>query len=162
MNLSSLRQVKRSIYIDIRSIRFVDNEMKERLCRVPALKNHIEASEQKRDLPDTNDINNDLSPFFNTSQITNLGVFRFYAETYLKQNPHVDKEQTIIMRHKPLEGNGLPLQLYLFTKSNQFTPYENIQSDIVEHLLAIMSEFGLKAFQQPTGDDLQILLKKMN
>ena len=107
-------------------------------------------------------ISNALSPFFNTSQITNLGVFRFYAETYMKQNPHVDKGQTILMRHRPLEGNGLPLQLYLFTKNNQFVPYENIQSDIVEHLLAIMSELGLRAFQQPTGDDLQILSKKMN
>jgi miniconductance mechanosensitive channel len=161
MEESGIRQVKRSIYIDIRSIRFVDNEMKERLCRVPALKNHIESSEQEKDLSGTV-INNALFPFFNTSQITNLGVFRFYAETYLKQNPHVDKGQTILVRQRPLEGNGLPLQLYLFTKNNQFVPYENIQSDIVEHLLAIMSEFGLKAFQQPTGDDLQILSKKMN
>jgi miniconductance mechanosensitive channel len=161
MEESGIRQVKRSIYIDIRSIRFIDKEMKEKLCGVPALKKHIESFDQKTDLA-VNDLNNSLSPFFNSSQITNLGIFRFYAETYLKQNPHVDKEQTIIMRHKPLESNGLPLQLYLFTKNNQFVPYENIQSEIIEHLLAIMSEFGLKAFQQPTGDDLQILSKKTN
>jgi miniconductance mechanosensitive channel len=161
MEESGIRQVKRSIYIDIRSIRFVDREMKERLSMIPALKKHIESFEQKNDLSGSY-IKNALYPFFNSSQTTNLGIFRFYAETYLKQNPHVDKEQTIILRHRPLEGSGLPLQLYLFTKYNQFVPYENIQSDIIEHLLAIMSEFGLKAFQQPTGDDLQILSKKMN
>jgi miniconductance mechanosensitive channel len=160
MEESGIRQVKRSIYIDIRSISFIDKEMKDRLCMVPALKKHIESFDRKTDLPD-NDKDNSMSPFFNSSQITNLGIFRFYAESYLKQNPHVDKEQTIIMRHKPLEGNGLPLQLYLYTKNNQFVPYENIQSEIIEHLLAIMSEFGLKAFQQPTGDDLQILSKKL-
>ena len=70
------------------------------------------------------------------------------------------KKQTIIMRHRPFEGNGLPLQLYLFTKSNQFIPFENLQSEIFEHLLAIMNEFGLRVFQQPTGDDLQTLSKK--
>lgn len=161
MEESGIRLVKRSIFIDIRSIRFIDDEMKERLCLVPSLKTYIESSKQKTDLSGV-EIINTLSPFFNSSQITNLGVFRFYAESYLKQNPNVDKEQTIIMRHKPMEGNGLPLQLYLFTKNNQFIPYENIQSEIIEHLLAIMSEFGLKTFQQPTGDDLQTLLRNMN
>src|SRR5450759_1775154 len=88
------------------------------------------------------------------------GIFRFYAETYLRQHPQVDSTQTIIMRHRPFEGNGLPLQLYLFTKNNQFTPFENMQSGIFEHLLAIMNEFGLKVFQQPSGDDLQTISKK--
>jgi miniconductance mechanosensitive channel len=161
MEESGIRQVKRSIFIDIRSIRFIDKEMKERLCRVPSLKKYIESFDQKTDFSET-DINDSLSPFFNFSQITNLGIFRFYAESFLKLNPDIDKEQTIIMRHRPLEGNGLPLQLFLFTKNNQFAPYENIQSEIIEHLLAIMSEFGLKAFQQPTGEDLHILSKKMN
>ena len=100
------------------------------------------------------------SPFFSFSQPTNLGIFRFYAETYLKQHPDVDTSQTIKLRHKPFEGNGLPLQLYLFTKKNQFVPYENMQSEIFEHLFAIMKEFGLIIFQQPTGDDLQPLAKK--
>jgi miniconductance mechanosensitive channel len=161
MEESGIRQVKRTIYIDIKSIRFMDSDIKTRLSTVPALKIYIDSAEQKTALSGA-DINDTLSPFFNSSQITNLGVFRFYAETYLKQNPYVDKEQTILMRHRPLEGNGLPLQLYLFTKNNQFVPYENIQSEIIEHFLAIMSEFGLKAFQQPTGDDLRTLSNKMN
>jgi miniconductance mechanosensitive channel len=108
------------------------------------------------------DIKDSDSPFYNYSQITNLGVFRFYAESYVKKYQDVDKSQTILIKHKQIEGNGLPLQIYLFTKNNQFVPYENLQSEIVEHFLAILSEFGLKVFQQPTGDDLQPILNKGN
>ena len=159
MEEAGIRQIKRSIFIDMSSIRFLDKELKERLSRVPELKEFIELTEKQINLSGKG--NNDLaSPFFNSSQITNLGIFRFYAETYLRQHPQVDSTQTIIMRHRPFEGNGLPLQLYLFTKNNQFTPFENMQSGIFEHLLAIMNEFGLKVFQQPSGDDLQTISKK--
>ena len=159
MEEAGIRQIKRSIFIDMSSIRFLDKELKERLSRVPELKEFIELTEKQINLSGKG--NNDLaSPFFNSSQITNLGIFRFYAETYLRQHPQVDSTQTIIMRHRPFEGNGLPLQLYLFTKNNQFTPFENMQSGIFEHLLAIINEFGLKVFQQPSGDDLQTISKK--
>ena len=98
--------------------------------------------------------------FFSFSEITNLGVFRFYAETYLKQHPMVDPSQTILMKQKPFEGNGLPLQIYLYTKNNQFVPFEHFQSEILEHLFAIMGEFGLKGFQQPTGEDMKFISNK--
>jgi miniconductance mechanosensitive channel len=159
MEEAGIRQIKRSIFIDMSSIRFLDKELKERLSRVPELKEFIELTEKQINLSGKG-INDLETPFFNSSQITNLGIFRFYAETYLRQHPQVDSTQTIIMRHRPFEGNGLPLQLYLFTKNNQFTPFENMQSGIFEHLLAIMNEFGLKVFQQPSGDDLQTISKK--
>lgn len=156
MEESGIRQVKRSIFIDMKSIRFTDRELKDRLCRIPVLKEFIESKETRTALPGK--VSDPLdTPFFNSSRITNLGIFRFYAETYLKNHPDVDTRQTIIMRHRHFEGNGLNLQLYLFTKNNQFVPYENIQSEIVEHLLAIMNEFDLKIFQQPTGEDLKTL-----
>jgi len=159
MEEAGIRQIKRSIFIDMSSIRFLDKELKERLSRVPELKEFIELTEKQINLSGKG-IKDLETPFFNSSQITNLGIFRFYAETYLRQHPQVDSTQTIIMRHRPFEGNGLPLQLYLFTKNNQFTPFENMQSGIFEHLLAIMNEFGLKVFQQPSGDDLQTISKK--
>lgn len=99
--------------------------------------------------------------FFNSSQITNLAIFRFYAEAYLKQHPFIDNTQTLIVRHLDPEGDGLPLQVYAYTKKNEFIPYENIQSEIIEHLLAILKEFGLKVFQQPTGEDLLSLSRKL-
>ena len=74
----------------------------------------------------------------------------------------VDAGQTVILRHRDAEGNGLPLQVYLFTRNNQFINYENLQSEIFEHMMAIMNEFGLRAFQNPTGDDLLSLSKNKN
>jgi miniconductance mechanosensitive channel len=158
MEEAGIRQVKRSVFIDLQSVRFLDKELKDKLCRVTALKEFIESKEIKSDLSGK-DFDTIESPFFNSSQITNLGIFRFYTEAYLRQLPNVDRSQAIIMRQLPFEGNGLPLQLNLFTKNTEFISYENLQSEIVEHLLAIMNEFGLKAFQQPSGDELQTLQK---
>jgi miniconductance mechanosensitive channel len=159
MEEAGIRQIKRSIFIDMKSVRFLDKALKERLCRVPVLKDFIDSRGSKADLPGTNNENSDTS-FFNSDRLTNLGIFRFYSETYLKQHPYVDTSQTILLRHRPFEGDGLHLQLYLFAKNTQFVTYENLQSELVEHLLAIMNEFGLKVFQQPTGEDMQTILLK--
>jgi miniconductance mechanosensitive channel len=159
MEEAGIRQIKRSIFIDMKSVRFLDKTLKDRLCRVPLLKDFIDSRESKDDLPGTDNKNSDTS-FFNSARLTNLGIFRFYSETYLKQHPYVDTNQTILLRHRPFEGDGLHLQLYLFAKNTQFVTYENLQSELVEHLLAIMNEFGLKVFQQPTGEDMQTLLLK--
>jgi miniconductance mechanosensitive channel len=152
MEEAGIRQLKRSLFIDAKSIRFLDQELKNRLSSVPELKEYIDSTYKES-------ADNTLNPFFNYSQITNLGIFRFYAESYLKLHPYVDARQTIIMRHRHHEGDGLHLQLNLFAKNTEFLTYENLQSEIVEHLLAIMSEFGLKVFQQPTGEDLITVLK---
>jgi miniconductance mechanosensitive channel len=158
MEEAGIRQIKRSLLIDMNSIRFIDQSLKEKLFVVPALKEFIEFSEKKSVLTESSEIN---SPFFNSSQITNLGVFRFYTETYLKGHPMIDTSQGILMKHRPDEGNGIHMQLTLFAKNTQVIPYENLQSEIMEHLLAIMKEFGLKVFQQPTGDDLQKIVEKL-
>jgi miniconductance mechanosensitive channel len=156
MEDSRVRQIKRAITIDIRSIRFLNSELKEKLSRVPLLKEYMESVEDqngKKVIPSSG------TSFFSYSQITNLGVFRYYAEAWLRNHKYVDETQPVILRHREPVGNGLPLQVYLFTKNNQFSPYENIQSEVFEHLLAIMNEFELKVFQQPTGDDLLMLTR---
>ena len=158
MEEAGVRQIKRSIFIDMKSIRFLDGELKDKLCRIPVLKEYIGSIENKNINQGKGAIETE-TPFFNSYQITNLGIFRFYAEAYLSQHPLIDAKQTVIVRHRAPEGNGLPLQVYVFTKNNQFTSYENIQSELFEHLLAIMNEFELKVFQQPTGDDLLSLSK---
>jgi miniconductance mechanosensitive channel len=159
MEEAGVRQIKRSIFIDMNSVSFLDKELREKLCRVPALKEFIVSRENKTDLSGT-DIDYTETAFFNSERLTNLGIFRFYSETYLRQHPGVDKNQTILMRHRPFEGDGLHLQLYLFAKKTEYVGYENLQSELVEHLLAIMNEFGLKIFQQPTGEDMQTSLQK--
>lgn len=158
MEEAGTRQIKRAFFIDMKSIRFLDDELRLKLMKIPALKEYIESTERESGKRGNDLRNPDLS-FFGTSQLTNLGLFRFYGEAWLKAHPYVDATQSIILRHRTPEGNGLPLQVYLFTRNNTFTPYENIQSEIFEHLLAIMNEFGLKVYQQPTGDDLLELAK---
>jgi miniconductance mechanosensitive channel len=159
MEESGTRQVKQSLFIDTKSIRFLDSGLKERLSLVPELKEFIE-SKVKNDATEYSDSPGvQGSPFFNSSRVTNLGIFRYYTENYLKKHPSVDPVQTIIMRHRPYEGTGVHVQLYLFAKDTKFVPYENFQSEIMEHLLAIMNEFGLKVFQQPSGEDLKTTLR---
>ena len=153
MEEAGTRQIKRSILIDIKSIRFLDRELKEKLGKVVVLKDYFESLDKSSSTSNTIS-GQTFDPFFNAAQVTNLAVFRFYAESYLKNHPLVDQNQILILRHRPSDGNGLPLQIYLFTRSSQFVPYENLQSEILEHLLAIMNEFGLKVFQQPSGHDL--------
>lgn len=150
MEESGVRRIRRAIFIDMRTISFLDAELKRKFSVYPVLKEYIAASNPK----------DSESPFFNTSRLTNLGLFRFYAETYLRQHPLIDPLEPVILRHRDPAGNGLPLQVYVFTKNNQMKAYENIQSEIFEHILAIIGEFGLKVYQQPTGDDLLSLSNK--
>ena len=153
MDEAGVRQIKRSILIDIRSIRFLDNELRRRLTGNELINEFILAAEKAAgDTESQQDRKG--SPFFNASHITNLSVFRFYAEKYLRQHPLIDSEQALVVRHREPQSNGLPLQLYAFTRISQFASYENVQAEILEHLLAIMSEFGLRVFQEPGGHDL--------
>lgn len=156
MEESGIRQIKRSIFIDLKSIRFPDKELTDKLCKIPLLEEYIKSGNSKSVLPE--DMSGTSgSSFFKSSSLTNLGIFRYYAEMYLRQNPYIDNNQVIIVRHRNPEGYGLPLQVYAFVKNNQFVIFENIQSEIFEHLLAILNEFDLKVFQQPTGEDLKSL-----
>jgi miniconductance mechanosensitive channel len=147
MEESGVRRIKRAIFIDMRSIRFLEKDMIAKFSEYPLLKDYIENYGHGPKA--------DESHFFNHSRLTNLGLFRFYTEAYLKQHPYIETKETVILRHRDPAGNGLPLQVYVFTRNNQMVPYENIQSEIFEHILAIMGEFGLKVYQQPTGEDLK-------
>ncbi|HEX2922384.1 MAG TPA: mechanosensitive ion channel domain-containing protein [Bacteroidales bacterium] len=148
MEQAKCRQVKRPLLIDMKSIRFVDEEMKERLIKYEELKDYFDRSENG------GNNGNKPDPFFNLSIPTNLALFRHYAETYIKKQPLVDKGQSVILRHRITDGNGLPLQVYFFTNGYQMMPYENLQSEVFEHLIAMLKEFDLKVFQTPTGYDV--------
>lgn len=157
MEESGARQIKKSLYIDTKSIRFLDRELKDKLIKIPQIKEFID-SKEKNEI--TEYLDSPETPFFNSAKVTNLGLFRFYTETYLKNHPSADSRQTIIMRHMPNVGSGVHMQINLYAKETQFALYENFQSEVFEHLLAIIDEFGLKIFQQPSGEDLQFLAKK--
>ena len=161
MEDAGVRRIKRSFFIDMKSIRFPDTELKKRLCSIAPIKEYLESVEKKNDL--SKHISDRPEPtLFNPAQVTNLGIFRYYAEVYLRQHPLIDENQTIMVRHKDPDGKGLPIEVYAFTKNNKDVPYEKIQSEIFEHLLAILNEFDLKVFQQPTGEDLISLAIKID
>lgn len=153
MEESGTRQVKRSILIDIKSIKFIDTGMRDKFLKIDNLKEYIESIERRNGVGKAAKNEKD-QPFFNSGLVTNVALFRQYAEAYLKQHPLVDSGQIVMMRHRVSDGNGLPLQIYLFTKGYQTIPYENLQAEIFEHLMAILDEFGLKVFQQPSGYDV--------
>jgi miniconductance mechanosensitive channel len=156
MGESGVRQIKRSIFIDMRSIKFPDKLLVEKLAGFRFLKEHFDAHD-KENIKSVRAKSEVVRPLDGFSDLTNLGLFRIYAESYLKNHPLIDKKQTLVIRHKESVGNGLPLQIYAFSNNNSWVPYENLQSEIVEHLLAVINEFELKVFQQPTGDDIRII-----
>src|SRR5690606_31039968 len=93
----------------------------------------------------------------NARRITNIGTFRAYVAAYLKAHPRLADGMTMLVRQLAPTPQGLPLEIYCFTGTTDWTEYEDIQGDVFDHLLAILPEFGLRAFQQPSGIDLQNL-----
>jgi len=154
MEEAGVRQLKRVIFIDMRSIKFPDRELIEKLVIIPYIKEYFDKKKEENEKsPDRND----ESRFLKTAELTNLGLFRLYAESYLKNHPMIENKEALIVRHREPEGNGLPLQVYAFCRNINLIPFENLQSEIIEHLLAVLSEFELKVFQNPTGDDIKTI-----
>jgi miniconductance mechanosensitive channel len=153
MEEAGARRIKRPIFIDMKSIKFLDNTLRNRLYLIPEIKRYIEMIEDG-ERKSNQKIEESDKPFLSYNSLTNLGLFRYYGEMWLKSHPKIAKDQAVILRHRTPEGNGLPLEIYLFSKDRQFMGYENFQNEIFEHLLAMINEFELKVFQHPTGNDL--------
>jgi miniconductance mechanosensitive channel len=156
MERSGGRRIKRAIYIDVRSIRFLDKEQIKRFKKIQILRDYIDHKE--KDLEDYNKEHNiDDSVLINGRRMTNVGTFRAYINAYLKQHPHIHNDMTFLVRQLPVTEKGLPIEIYVFSKIQEWAKYEAIQADIFDHLLAVVPEFGLRIFQNPTGDDFQQL-----
>ncbi len=156
MKASGVRRLKRSIRIDIRSIAFCSDEMLERFARIEYLREYI-ANKQKEISEYNRERNIDISIPVNGRRMTNIGTFRFYVLNYLKNHPGIQKDAMLMVRQLTPDSEGLPLEIYAFTSTTDWIEYENIQSDIFDHLLAILPEFGLRAFQAPAGFDVTSL-----
>lgn len=85
--------------------------------------------------------------------LTNVGTFRVYVLEYLKANSHIHKDMTLLVRQLAPTPKGVPIEIYCFTNDTVWASYERIQGDIFDHLIAILPEFGLEAFQEPAGSD---------
>ena len=157
MSESGGRRIKRWINIDMSSIHFLSPGEIDRLKSVSLLTDYLE--DRGREIEDWNaDHGEDrrLNPV-NGRALTNVGVFRTYAKSYISSHPKTNPEMTLLVRQLQSGPEGLPIEIYMFSSDKAWANYEDIQSDIFDHLLAVMSEFGLKVFQKPSGSDVASL-----
>ena len=150
------RRIKRSLLIDQTSVGFLDPEAKARLARFAVLDEYLE-----RKSGEIESFNARLREAgrdaVNARRQTNLGAFRAYVDNYLRTHPRIHQQMTLLVRQLEPTPCGLPLEIYCFTSTVAWNDYEGIQSDIFDHLIAILPEFGLRLFQQPSGADLDRL-----
>jgi len=159
MQESGGRRIKRALHLDQTSIRFLTPEEEERLSKLERLETYLKRKQEE--LADWNGKLGERARIpANTRRATNIGTFRAYVEDYLRNHPGVHQGMTIMVRQLPPQPEGLPLEIYCFTDTTAWAVYEGIQSDIFDHLYAILPEFDLRVFQKPTGGDLQILSAK--
>lgn len=150
------RRIARSLNIDIQSIRFLTDDELPTLKKVRVLAPYLEAR-----LDEVTEFNNqqlregNSDIVLNKRALTNLGTFRHYAINWLRENPRINQEMTLLVRQLQPTPEGLPIQVYVFSRDTSWASYEDLQSDIFDHLYAILPQFGLRAFQQPTGTDLR-------
>ena len=156
MSESGGRRIKRAVHLDKSSIRFQTPEEVERFRRFVLLEDYIDSKE--KELADYNKgLPGQVDAEVNQRRLTNIGTFRAYTFNYLKHHPAIRQDMTLLVRQREPGPQGLPLEIYCFTNTTAWAEYENIQSDIFDHLLAIVPEFGLRVYQQPAGSDVASL-----
>ena len=159
MQESGGRRIKRSIRIDMNSVKFCTPEMLAKYKKIQLLKDYIEETEKViEDYNKEHGIDNSI--LVNGRRQTNLGVFRAYLTNYLKSLPTVNQDLTCMVRQLQPTEQGIPLELYFFSAIKAWVPYEGGQADVFDHVLAIIPEFDLHVFQNPTGEDFRELSKR--
>lgn len=154
MSKSGGRRIKRAINIDVSSIKFCNMEMLERYKKMQCLKDYIE--DKLEDIEKYNKERNiENNNVVDGRHLTNIGTFRAYIKSYLRNHPKIHRDLTFLIRQLPPGSHGLPIEIYVFTNDTRWANYEDIQSDIFDHLLAVIPEFNLRVFQEPTGNDFK-------
>ncbi|MDF1521859.1 MAG: mechanosensitive ion channel [Trueperaceae bacterium] len=156
MQDSGGRRIKRSLLLDQHSVRFLEPTEIDDARRFALLRDYLDAKQRELDAwnaehPEAGE------EAVNARRLTNLGTFRAYVVAYLRSRPDVRQDMTFLVRQLDPTAHGVPLEVYVFAATVEWGEYEGIQSDVFDHLLAIVSEFGLRVFQQPSGSDLRAL-----
>ncbi len=147
------RRIMRALCIDLRSIRFADEPLLLHFQRIRLLRDHLNAKLAEIKAHNAA-MGNDLKELINARRLTNIGMFRAYCVAYLRNHPNIRQDMTLMVRQLSPTANGLPLEVYVFTNDTVWMAHEAIQSDIFDHLIAVLPEFGLRAYQYPSGADL--------
>jgi miniconductance mechanosensitive channel len=157
MSDSGGRRIKRSIHLEMSSVHFLDEAALVALKKADLLSNYLEST-----LSTINEQNTtkkvDMSCTLNGRRLTNVGTFRHYLVALLKQHPHIHQGMTLMVRQLAPTTQGLPIEIYAFTNTTNWGEYENIQSDIFDHILAVLPAFSLRAHEAPTGSDIRQLI----
>lgn len=154
MEESGGRRIKRSINLDMKSVKFCTPEMLDKFRKISDVKNYVENTQKELEAYNK-EMAIDNSILVNGKRQTNLGVFRAYLREYLQNHPFVINEMTFLVRQLQPTETGIPIEIYVFSKLQEWAKYEDLQSDIFDHVLAVIPEFELRVFQNPTGDDFR-------
>ncbi len=151
------RRIKRSVFIDLKTVKFVNEDMLSQFKKFDLLRDYLEEKEKElREYNSKNNITSD-TPINGRSQ-TNIGVFRAYLQHYLEKHPEIRKDLTLMVKQNAPSEKGVPIQIYVFSNVIDWVEYEAIQSDIFDHVFAIIPYFQLEMFQNPSGNDFKRLV----
>jgi len=154
MEESQGRRIKRSIFIDMYSIRFCTPEMLEHFKKFEVIRDYVTNMQQEIEKYNKKKNISEEDVLTGRRQ-TNIGVFRKYLELHLKHNPRINASMTFIIRQLQPTEKGLPMEIYAFSKEKEWARYEALQNDIFDQIFAVIPEFGLKIFQSPAGNDMR-------
>ncbi len=158
MSESGGRRIKRSIHIDTTSIRFLEEQDMQTLKSAHLLSPYLERKTQELSAWNSQ-LGCDLTSPLNGRRLTNVGTFRVWLENWLKDHPQIHQGMTLMVRQLASGQEGLPIEIYAFTNTTVWKEYENIQSDIFDHVFAVLPAFGLRVHQAPTGNDMRLIGK---
>ncbi|MFD1801542.1 mechanosensitive ion channel family protein [Mixta tenebrionis] len=156
MSESGGRRIKRSLNIDTTSIHFLSEDELAALQRAQLLAPYIDQKIAEVSRHNA-ELSCDLSTPLNGRHLTNVGTFRAWLEAWLRNHPEIHQNMTLMVRQLAPGSDGLPLEVYAFTNTTVWLEYERIQSDIFDHIYAVLPAFGLRVHQTPTGHDMQLL-----
>jgi len=156
MEESEGRRIKRSVTISQHSVQFASQEMIDRFCKYPLLSSYI--TEKLAEINQHNDKVQKEGKGV-TRNLTNLGLFRVYLRNYLHERMDINKEMTLLVRQLSPSENGVPMEIYCFSKIKAWVEFENIQSDIFDHVFASVKDFELEIFENPSDKSFSRLLK---
>ncbi|WP_339547280.1 mechanosensitive ion channel family protein [Pseudomonas sp. RA_35y_Pfl2_P32] len=154
MQASGGRRIKRSLFIDASGVRFITDDEEQRLTHIHLLTDYM--TRKQAELKAWNEAQGNVAAMSaNRRRMTNIGTFRAYALAYLKSHAQIQPNMTCMVRQMQTTAQGVPLEIYCFTSTTAWADYERIQGDIFDYLLAVLPEFGLSLYQQPSGNDLR-------
>ena len=153
MSDSGGRRIKRAIQIDMNSVKFCDDRMISKFSKIDIISDYIDF--KIKDIGKYNQSKNSSDSLLNGRALTNIGTYRKYISSYLTNNSNINKDMTFLVRQLSPTSNGLPIEIYVFSNNTDWIEYEQIQSDIFDHLIASIKEFDLVLFQNPTGNDFK-------